>query len=146
MKKLFLLAIVFLGLGISAQAQQAVSSALSSQFTKLYANAEDVEWEEDENNNFIAYFNLGDDYAQAIFTKEGKWITSSIFIDEIKLPAIIIANIKKAYDDFFYNEVEKIETPNTIKYKVEIELDDAVVRMEFDGDGKLLKQEKEKFE
>ena len=143
MKKLTTLAIVFLGLGISAQAQQSVSNAVVNQFTKLYADAEDIEWEDDDDGNLVAYFNLNDNYVQATFSKNAKWLNTSTFIDDDSLPASVKTAVQKVFTgDFFYTEVEKMETPDNLQYKVEIETDDATFQVLFDKDGKLLKKEK----
>ena len=142
MKKITTLALVFLGLGISAQAQQAVSTAIVKQFEDLYANVKDTNWEEDDDGNFVAYFNLGSDYAQATFSKDAKWIKTSTFVDETSLSDAIKAFIETSFtDDFFYTEVEEIETPNNLQYQIEIETDDSIFKMLFDKEGKLLKKE-----
>lgn len=146
MKKLTTLALVFLGLGISAQAQQAVSTAVVNQLKALYANAEDIEWEDDEDGNSIAYFNVGSNYAQATFSKDAKWIKTSTFMDEASLPNAITELISKTFSgDFYYSEVEKFETPDNLQYKIEIETENAIFKMIFDKDNKLLKKEKVNF-
>ena len=144
MKKLTTLAIVFLGLGISAQAQEAVSTAIVNQFNTLYENAEDTDWEEDDDGHFVAYFNLGTSYAQATFSKDAKWLTTSIFIDDEDLSPTIKAAVEKVFTgDFFYTEIEKIETPDNLQYKIEAETEEAIFKLLLDKDGKILKKNKQ---
>lgn len=141
MKQLIITAILFLGLGTIAQAQLTVPVAISNQFAKQYPTANDIDWDQDDENNFIAYFTIGDNFAHAIFSEKGAWLKTSTFLDESALPSSISTALKKAYADGFYNDVEKIETSEKTVYKIEFETDTEVLLFLFDNEGKMISKE-----
>lgn len=139
MKKLFILLLVFTGLGTSVKAQQTVSAAITNKFVKMHSDAASVDWKNDDKGNFVAYFKLGENDAKVVFSKDDAWIKTVIFISEDKFPDAVKAAIKEAFPgDFSYLEAEKIETPEQFKYEAEIDIDGAHFKIVFDKDGNIL--------
>ena len=142
MKKLFILLLVFTGLGTSAKAQT-VSAAITDQFGKMYADAASVDWKEVDKGHVVAYFKLGENDAKIIFSKDAVWVKTVIFISEDKFPAAVKAAIKKTFTgDFAYLETEKIETQEQLKYEAEVDVDGVHFKVLFDKDGNLLNKKK----
>ena len=141
MKKLFILLLVFTGLGTSVKAQQTVSAAITDKFAKMHSDVGNANWKEDNKGNFVAYFKLGANDAKTIFSKDATWIKTVIFISEDKFPDVIKAAIKETFTgDFSYIEAEKIETPEQLKYEAEVDVDGVHFKVLFNKDGNLLKK------
>ena len=138
MKKLFILLLVFTGLGTSAKAQT-VSAAITDQFGKMYADAASVDWKEDDKGNFVASFKLGANDAKAVFSKDEAWLKTVIFISEDKFPDAVKATINETFAaGFTYIEAEKVETPEQLKYEAEIDVKGVHFKVLFDKEGNLL--------
>ena len=144
MKKLMTIAILLLGLGASAQAQPAVSAAILGQFSTMYADAEDAEWEED-GDNYLAYFTLNENFATATFSKAGKWVQTVIGMSEKDLPKNVLKTINGNFSNFSYNDVEKTEKKDSTQFNVEIETETKVISLILSSDGKILKKTVEEY-
>ena len=142
MKKTAVLLFLFIGLGMSVIAQPTVSTAITDQFQKMHANAENVDWKEDDNGNIVAYFKLESNDAKTVFSPDAAWIKTVIFIGEDKLPDAIVTTIKATFSgDFTYTEVERIKTSENVKYEAEIKLGGSLYKILLDEGGNLLKKE-----
>lgn len=142
MKKTIILLFLFIGLGMSANAQQEIPKAITDQFQKMYVNAENVDWKEGDKGNFVADFKLEADKAKTVFSQDGTWIKTIIFIGEDKLPDAVMAAIKAAFTGgFSFMEVELIKSAEDDKYEAEIKLDGNSYKVLFDESGNILKKE-----
>lgn len=145
MKKVLLLAVMFLGLGTIAQAQEVkITASVQKAFDTKFEGAEDVDWEL-EDGVYTAYFIFKDNYTQATFSSNGTWKETLTTLDEKALPTDFTSMLEKKFEEFSYNDVSKLETPNKTYFEVEVEATDRVIYYKVDENGKVLSKKEEVF-
>lgn|SRR5690554_188799 len=115
-----------------------VPSVILNTFKKEFPKASDIEWErEDELYNVdfeIGYFT---DY-EAWFDASGKLIKYSEEISEKDLPQAVKDAVKKQFDGYRIDDVEKFIENNIETYRVEIEKGNDERYVTFSKNGKLI--------
>lgn len=97
-----------------------VPSVVKNAFDQAYVNALDVEWEK-EKGNYEVSFDLGNVDHKALYSPEGKLMMTKKDILLSELPVAITDKIAVDYPDHKVDDVEKVETNETILYQVELD-------------------------
>ena len=111
-------------------------------FDKNFRNAEDIRWEE-EDENLIANFKRGNITTKALFNKKGRLVYTIDFYPEEMLPNSVETMVKRDYRKYTIKSSAKICEANRQIWVVKLESkkDFATVRLE---DGQM--EEVEKFQ
>ena len=76
MKNTVILTLVFAFISVSAFSQKNPSEIVKKEFTKKYATAQSVKWDNEEKNEWEAEFTMEGKKMSASFDNSGKWIES----------------------------------------------------------------------
>ncbi|SDW33114.1 PepSY-like domain-containing protein [Aequorivita viscosa] len=115
-----------------------VPSVILNTFKKEFPKASDIEWER-EGELYNVDFEIGyfTDY-EAWFDASGKLIKYSEEISEKDLPQAVKDTVKKQFDGYRIDDVEKITENNIETYRVEIEKGNDERYVTFSKNGKLI--------
>ena len=117
-----------------------IPSNATENLKQKYPNAESVEWK-DAVSHFTAKFKLdGKDY-EAHFDSDGNWKESMVKVDEAELPGAVRDGLAKSkYSDWEVGKVEKIESGDKIRYRLQVKTGDIKKKiLYFTPEGKLTK-------
>lgn len=117
-----------------------VPSVILNTFKKEFPKASDVEWER-EGELYNVDFEIGffTDY-EAWFEASGKLIKYSEEISESDLPNAVKEALKKEFDGYRIDDVEKFTENNVETYLVEIEKGNDERHILFSKDGKSIQK------
>jgi len=115
-----------------------VPSVILNTFKKEFPKASDIEWER-EGELYNVDFEIGyfTDY-EAWFDASGKLIKYSEEISEKDLPQAVKDAVKKQFDGYRIDDVEKFIENNIETYRVEIEKGNDERYVTFSKNGKLI--------
>ena len=140
-----LMTVGFTVAGVAQKAPQQVKEALSEK----YPDAAFVEWDYNNDNDEIqgyeAEFILNGQEYNAFFKEEGSWIQTEIEISRKNVPEAIVSTLKSDYDKLRVDGVYKVQSPEDIQYKVELDMENENENNEIDyllfkQDGTLIKK------
>lgn len=116
-----------------------VPSVILNTFKKEFPKASDVEWER-QGEQYNVDFEIGffTDF-EAWFDASGKLLRQSEDISESDLPNAVKDAIKKQFDGYHIDDVEKITESNVETFLVEIEKGNDEKHLYFSNDGKIVK-------
>jgi uncharacterized membrane protein YkoI len=144
MKKLtFIVACAVSLFSVSAFAQDIpqskVPSLIVTNFQQAFSKATDIEWEMDGDLYKVEFeiglFGLDHD---AWYNAEGKLVKHKEEISKTDLPENIQATIKKEFDGYRIDDVEKVTTGNEVVYLMELKKFTDDWKVAIDATGKIL--------
>jgi hypothetical protein len=115
--------------------------AAARAFKKQFPKAQDIQWDS-ADNGLVATFNDGTYQSEAFFDLNGQYQYLTTSIDFEALPQSVQAFIQKKYtiDDIAF--IQKIEDKKEKMYHIELKTDKEYINLEFDLNGKFLKENK----
>jgi hypothetical protein len=120
-----------------------VPGIVKQAFNERFSNAKNVDWEQEEENEWEAEFKEGKTKYSATFDNNGQWLETEYEIDVKSLPAVVKEKIMEKYGYYEIEEVEMAETPeNGSFYALEIESGENKWTVFIDNSGKIIKEEK----
>jgi len=120
---------------IAADVPAALENALKTKFP----SATDVEWYDEYDGSFSAFFFDGEDSKIAKFDASGSWLETRIYLDQEQIPQTIMKAIQKSkYADFTISTAIKIELPAISQYEINAETKEKAYLLMFDEKGILL--------
>jgi len=122
MKKTFLVTVV-IAMGLFACAQTPPAS-VSDTFNKKFKSATDIEWEQEEDNEWEVEFKMNGTEMSACFEALGKWLETEAEVKAKDLPAEVHKAINIKFDGWEIDEVESIEKPDFKGYEIVLEKED----------------------
>ena len=144
MRTLFILAFVLMQYGAMAAD---VPSIVEKNFKSKYPTATDVEWYDEEDGSYAAYFYDNDASKTAKFNSTGSWTETSTLIDDTEIPTSVTKSIKTAYANATINGSTLVEVPNALnQYEVSIEAKGSTLLLTYNEKGELLKKLEEVVE
>lgn len=144
MRSLFILAFVLMQFGAMAAD---VPSNVQNTFKSKYPTATDVEWYDEEDGTYAAYFYVNEQSKTANFNSTGAWTGTSTLIDNSEMPEVVSKAISTAYAGAEINSSTLVEIPNALnQYEVSIETNNTTVMLTYDEKGELLKKLEEVME
>ena len=117
--------------------------AVMSAFNQKFPNAENVEWEQKDDNIWEAEFDLDGDEVEAEFSGSGEWMETETEIENSELPELISNTVKENYPDHNIDEASYIFRPDFDGYKVEIENGQEELAVLLTVEGEIVEVEKE---
>ena len=137
MRSLFILAFVLMQFG--AQAVD-VPSTVEKTFKTKYPTATDVEWFDDEDGTFSAYFYINEESKMAKFDAKGNWSETKTFIEDSQLPQTVSSAMMANYQGATISSVTKLEMPSVAnQYEINAEANGISYSLTYDEKGILLK-------
>ena len=119
-----------------------VIAAMPQAFARQFPQAQDVFWDT-LDNGFVASFFNGKYDSKAYYDAVGNFQYSTIFVELESLPTKARQWLNAHYKDATTAVVMLVEKNKNRTYQVELETNTDYVNLEFDADGKLLKEQKQ---
>jgi len=118
-----------------------VPTIVQKNFQAKYPTATDVEWYDEDDGSFSAYFYVNDHSKTARFTADGKWTETKTYIDDTEMPAAVMNSLKSKFKGAEISSVAMIEAPDApTQYEVSAELKNMTYILTFDEKGTLMKK------
>lgn len=116
-------------------------AAMLKAFQARFPKAEDVEWDSIDGGFQVVFFD-GIFDNKAFFDPSGRfqYLTSSIEIEN--LPAEAQAYLRKTYKEAVPTIIMAVDSGTQKTYQIELETTSDIVSLEFDANGKVLKEQK----
>ncbi len=130
--------------GTEEKENKAVPEAVEKAFQAKFANATQVEWEQEEEGVYEAEFILDGKKMSAEFAADGTWKETEQEIEHTELPAAVVDTLEAEWGDYTIEEVELCETPEGKNYEVELKKEGIEIELVIDENGKVIKQKEEK--
>lgn len=145
MKTITLIGLVTLQFGvISAQKlkENQVPDAAKKAFVQKFANAKEVKWSKEGDNEFEAEFEVDEKEQSANFDSSGRWLITETEIKNSELPQPVLVIIAKEFADYKIKEAEKAESVDKgVFYEVELKSGKKNYEIQFSAEGKMIKKE-----
>lgn len=122
MKKLLIVALILLtGLSTTfANSRESVNEKISKAFTKDFASAEEVKWENKEN--FAkATFKINNQVMFAFYSQDGDLLGVTRNIVSSQLPINLLADLKSSYNKYWITDLFEMSNNGSTTYYVTIE-------------------------
>jgi len=97
-----------------------VPTEITTKFPKDFANAKDVEWEQD-GMNYKVEFDINAMEYEIWYNKSGERVKLEKEITATDLPSVISSTLKSKYADYKVDSIEMTETNAKTTYEVELE-------------------------
>lgn len=137
MRSLFILAFVLMQFGAMATD---VPSNVQNTFKSKYPTATDVEWYDEEDGTYAAYFYVNEQSKTAKFNNTGNWTETKTFMDVNEMPKPVINAINSKYKGAEIGSVTMIELPTNLnQFEVSAEMNSTTYLLTYDEKGTLLK-------
>ena len=118
-----------------------VPAVVQNNFQAKYPTASDVEWYDEEDGTFAAYFYVDDHSKTAKFSADGKWTETKTYLDDAELPAVVTKSINSKFKGIEISSVAMIEAPASLtQYEISAELSNITYLLTYDEKGTLLKK------
>jgi hypothetical protein len=140
MKNLLILTFVFTFISASAFSQKNPSEIVKKEFSKKYATAKSVKWDNEEKNEWEAEFTVDSKKMSASFDNSGKWIESETAITEKELPASVAGTLNKDFSGYRKTLIEIYESPEIKGFELGLKKGETSIEVIFDNNGKILKK------
>jgi outer membrane lipoprotein-sorting protein len=140
MKNLLILTFVFTFISVSAFSQKNPSEIVKKEFSKKYASAKSVKWDNEEKNEWEAEFTMDGKKMSASFDNSGKWIESETAITEKELPASVVATLNKDFLGYKKSLIEIFESTEMKGFELGLKKGETSIEVIFDNSGKILKK------
>lgn len=131
--------LIFSGFSSKAQIRK-IPAEVTDNFTAKFPGASAVEWK-DRLTGFSANFKDRDTAYIASFDNKGNWEATEHNIEQAALPAAVQDGFEKSrFADWDVNNIIYIDTPDGVKYRIEVGKGDIKKRnLYFNENGRLLK-------
>ncbi len=113
-----------------------------SAFAQRFPKAQEVTWDSTETG-VVANFFDGKHESKATFDASGKFQYSAIFIEQEALPKTVQNYLKEKYKIVEIALIQLVDNGQNKTYQIEIESNTDYINLEFDNNGKLLKDAKQ---
>jgi hypothetical protein len=120
MKRLMIIAVLFISLTGYATPGKNSATPAERAFSKTFSNATEVSWA--YSKDFAkADFMIGNQYATAFYTYDGKLMGLTRNITSLDLPLELQVEIKKEYQDFWITDLFELSDDNGVTYYATLE-------------------------
>jgi hypothetical protein len=144
MKNTVILTLVFAFISVSAFSQKNPSEIVKKEFTKKYATAQSVKWDNEEKNEWEAEFTMDGKKMSASFDNSGKWIESETAIAENELPAAVVSTLDKDFQGYKRGHIEILENAEIKGFELRLKKGETSIEVMIDNNGKVLKNTEKK--
>lgn len=115
-----------------------VPEVVKQSFTSKFPDAEEIEWEKEEDNEWEAEFELGDIEYTASFDNKGSWLETERYVKEVDLPHIVLEKLKANYPDHKIEEIALVENETNSYYEIDLTYGDESLEVAISEDGNTL--------
>ena len=121
---------------------QSVNAAAAQNFARQFPKAEEAVWDTLETGLSVSFFD-GTTDCKAHFDAKGAFQFVTNFIEITALPASAQRILKEKYKKSSIAVVLSVKNGQNQTFHVELETDSEYVNIEFDGNGKIFKEQKQ---
>lgn len=145
MKKLLIGFTVMFLTSFSAMAQNAprgVPAVVLNAFQQQFPKARQAEWERRKDGTFEVEFNVGlvGRDQKAFISPDGNVLKHEEDLSSSSLPDAVKKQIKTEFSGYRIDEVKKISRAGKITYAVDLESRSGDLKVDFDPEGKIVKE------
>jgi len=112
---------------------------VNGKFVSDFPQAKDIEWEI-AADIYQVEFEIGFVDYEAYYDKNGELLGYSHDCKQSDMPALVINAIIAKYPDYNFEDIKKVISGTTQRYKVELEKNDVDVKVIVSSDGVILKE------
>ena len=145
MKKPPILLLAIIAIAMTSCNKNHAPENIKAAFEKLYPNAMNTSWEQEDKSEWEAEFKLDGIEMEAAFDKDGNWLETDYEISAKELPEAVLTTLKAEFVDFEIEFAESVSTPDFEGYEIEIEKEDENGDFEYEvyisKEGKIVKKE-----
>lgn len=123
MKKLINLLSLFIVLVFFLACSPPAPENIFNAFNEKYPDAQDVEWEMEDENEWEVEFELDGKEFIACFDEQGQWLETEMEVSPDQLPGAVTDILTEVYPEYKISESEWTENPEFKGYELEIESD-----------------------
>jgi hypothetical protein len=134
MKKPFALLLLLL-IGFIVSAQSVAPKQVTDAFTKKFAEAQKIEWSQEDASTWEAEFMLDNVEKSACFSEKGEWLETETEICKKELPAEVFKTLALVFDGFEIEEINKIEKVDNNRYELLLDKGETEVEIMASPDG-----------
>ncbi|HMQ49552.1 MAG TPA: hypothetical protein PKA00_18840 [Saprospiraceae bacterium] len=139
--KSLLLSLLFSVLSLSSMwANNPIPDAVQKAFHQLFPAIENPFWE-NRQEGLVATFRDEEGFKKVFFTPEGQWQETRLRVYPAELPIGIKNFIQTHYQVADITYLGRIESAESVYYRIESELPDRIVLKKLDEQGVLLQEE-----
>lgn len=138
MKKNFFYA-AFLLISVSAFASPTTNILKS--FSNAFPNATNVKWD-DERNGYAVSFTQNGNFEKVLYDKKGDFVCSWKYSDGKQLPANLVMDLQKNYQNNKIIGVTEFTNDEGMVYNVKLSCNETLYSIDASGDGKVTSAEK----
>jgi hypothetical protein len=109
--------------------------AVSDAFLKMFPDAKEIEWEQEEADVWDADFNQAGVEKAATFNTNGDWLLTETAICRTELPAEVFKTLALVFDGFEIEELDKIDMKDKTGYEIDLEKGETAVEIMAAPDG-----------
>ena len=120
MKKILYLAVLLTGFAATAATPPEISEKVLKAFKETFKAAENVTWEEFNNNDCQANFKQNEIIVKARFDNEGNLLETIRYYGETNLPPNILAKLKKKYSGKEIFGVTEVTSETEVSFYVSL--------------------------
>jgi hypothetical protein len=117
-----------------------VPSVVLNAFKKEFQKATDIKWEI-KGNNYDVDFEIGKADHEVWYNATGKVLKHKQDLKQSDLPASINSALAKDFKDYGASDVKRIQTGNSVTYKVDLKSETEKWEVTFDEAGRVLAKE-----
>ncbi len=145
MKNLFLVIAIgaMFSLLACAQSKNEVPANIKTAFAGKFADAKNVKWSKENDEEWEAEFKLDGKEYSANFDTDGNWLETEYEINESDIPESVRTSINNEFAGFKIKESEISETKDGKFYEFELNKDGDRFEVSVDLTGKIVKKESE---
>ncbi len=140
MKNIIILVAALTFISSSAFSQKNPPEIVKKEFTKKYATAQSVKWENEEQNEWEAEFTMNSKKMSASFDNSGKWMESETTITEKDLPAEVANTLDKDYQGFKKSDISIFEDSKNKGFELTLKKAESSIEILIDNAGKIIKK------
>jgi hypothetical protein len=135
---LIALTVLIFGFNSCAEKDTDVPEVVMKSFTSKFPDAQEIEWEKEDDNEWEAEFELlGTEYT-ASFDSKGSWLETERYVKEADLPQIVLENLKANYPDHKIEEIAFVENETNSYYEIDLAYGDETTEVAISEDGNSL--------
>lgn len=136
--KNLVLSVMIIVFSLFACNQVKTPKEVTDAFNKQFASAENVQWDQEEENEWEAEFMMDGKEMTACFDNSGKWLETETEISIDNLPQAVTDSLKLKFEGFSIEEAENIEKPDFKGFEIVLEKEDEELEVLITASGEII--------
>ena len=114
------LSVLIFGLISCSEKYSDVPQDVVKNFNSKFPDAEEIEWEKEDDNEWEAEFEQSGTEYTASFDSKGAWLETERYVKETDLPLLVLESLKANYVNYKIEEIAYVEKDTNNYYEIEL--------------------------